>query len=237
MSQKSSLLKSSLLKSWQGITAEFLGIALLAMVVVGSGAMAQDLSEDVGLQLLINAAATGAILYLLITLFAPISGAHFNPLVTVIEVLRKKITALVALGFISAQTLGAIAGTALANLMFSRPAIDISEKVRQGSHLYLAEVIATAGLIFIIFLLVNTDLTIKIPAAVSLWIFAAYFFTSSTSFANPAITIGRIFTDTFAGISPESALRFIPFQIIGGVIGYAICTFFSPEKSSTREAI
>lgn len=225
------------LKSSRGITAEFLGIALLAMVVVGSGAMAQDLTEDVGLQLLINAAATGAILYLLITLFAPISGAHFNPLVTVIEVLRKNITALVALGFISAQILGAIAGTTIANLMFSRPAIDVSEKVRQGSHLYLAEVIATAGLIFIIFLLVNTDLTIKIPAAVSLWIFAAYFFTSSTSFANPAITVGRIFTDTFAGISPESALRFIPFQIIGGAIGYAICKFFSPGKSSTREAI
>lgn len=229
--------KNSLLTSAQGIAAEFLGIAILAMAVVGSGAMAQDLSEDVGLQLLINAAATGAILYLLITLFAPISGAHFNPLVTVIEVLRKKVSALVALGFISAQTLGAIAGTSLANLMFSRPAIDISEKVRQGSHLYLAEVIATAGLIFIIFLLVNTDLTTKIPAAVSLWIFAAYFFTSSTSFANPAITIGRIFTDTFAGISPDSALRFIPFQIIGGVIGYAISKFFSQERTSTREVI
>lgn len=229
--------KNSLLTSLQGIAAEFLGIAILAMVVVGSGAMAQDLSEDVGLQLLINAAATGAILYLLITLFAPISGAHFNPLVTVIEVLRRKFSALVALGFISAQTLGAIAGTALANLMFSRPAVDISEKVRQGSHLYLAEVIATAGLIFIIFLLVNNDFTAKIPAAVSLWIFAAYFFTSSTSFANPAITVGRIFTDTFAGISPDSALRFIPFQIIGGVIGYAICKFFSSEKSSTREVI
>ncbi len=229
--------QSSLLKSSQGLIAEFLGITILAMVVVGSGAMAQDLSEDVGLQLLINAAATGAILYLLISLFAPISGAHFNPLVTVIEFLRKKISAAIALGFIVAQIMGAIAGTALANLMFSRPALDISEKVREGSHLYLAEVIATAGLVFIIFLLVNRDQITIIPAAVSLWIFAAYFFTSSTSFANPAITIGRIFTETFAGISPESALWFIPFQVIGGAIGYAICKFFSHEKTSIREAV
>jgi hypothetical protein len=132
---------------------------------------------------------------------------------------------------------GAVVGTLLANLMFDLSALDTSETIRRGSNLYLSEVIATAGLILLIKILVERDKAKKIPAAVALWIFAAYFFTSSTSFANPAITIGRIFTDTFAGISPDSALRFIPFQIIGGVIGYFIGEIFSEKKSSRAEAV
>ena len=224
-------------KSIQALASEFIGIAILAMTVVGSGIMAQYLTEDVGLQLLINAAATGAILWLIIILFAPIGGAQFNPVVTAIDLLTKKIAPLLAFGYIALQIAGAVVGTILANLMFDLPALDTSETIRRGSNLYLSEVIATAGLILLIKILVDRDKAKKIPAAVALWIFAAYFFTASTSFANPAITIGRIFTDTFAGISPDSAIRFIPFQIIGGAIGYLIAEIFSEKRSSKAEAV
>ncbi len=224
-------------KSLQALASEFIGIAILAMTVVGSGIMAQYLTEDVGLQLLINAAATGAILWLIITLFAPNGGAQFNPVVTAIDLLTKKIAPLLAVGYIALQIAGAVVGTLLANLMFDLSALDTSETIRRGSNLYLSEVIATAGLILLIKILVDRDKAKKIPVAVALWIFAAYFFTASTSFANPAITIGRIFTDTFAGISPDSAIRFIPFQIIGGAIGYFIGEIFSEKKSSRAEAV
>lgn len=224
-------------KNLQALASEFLGIAILAMTVVGSGIMAQYLTDDIGLQLLINAAATGAILYLIITLFAPISGAQFNPIVTAIDLFAKKINPLLAFGYVLLQIAGAVVGTLLANLMFDLSALDTSETIRRGSHLYLSEVIATAGLILLIKVLVDRDKAKKIPGAVALWIFAAYFFTSSTSFANPAITIGRIFTDTFAGISPDSALRFIPFQIIGGAIGYFIGAIFSEKKTPRVKAV
>jgi glycerol uptake facilitator-like aquaporin len=202
--------------------SEFLGTAILALAVVGSGAMAQSLTEDVGLQLLINAAATGAVLWTIINLFGHISGAQFNPLVTLFTIIRREAKFTELLSFALAQILGAIAGTALANLLFDFPAFDISERVREGSNILLSETVATAGLIFLIFHLINSAKSNLIPAAVGLWIFAAYFFTSSTSFANPAITIGRIFTKTFAGISPESALAFIPFQILGALLGYGL---------------
>jgi arsenate reductase len=202
--------------------SEFLGTAILALAVVGSGAMAQSLTENVGLQLLINAAATGAVLWAIINLFGHISGAQFNPLVTLFSIIRREAKFTELLSFACAQVLGAIAGTALANLLFDFPAFDISERVREGSNIYLSEIVATAGLIFLIFHLINSAKSNLIPSAVGLWIFAAYFFTSSTSFANPAITIGRIFTKTFAGISPESALVFIPFQILGAFLGYGL---------------
>lgn len=206
------------------VLGEFLGTSILATVVVGSGAMAENLSRDVGVQLLINAAATGAALWLLITLFAPISGAHFNPVVTGIAYLRKEILIHGALQFLVAQVLGAIFGTVVANLLFEHPAIDISSKNRDGGNLFLSEVIATAGLVFVIHQLARIKEGAHIAVGVSAWIFAAYFFTSSTSFANPAITIGRIFSNTFAGIAPHSAFAFIPFQILGGAIGYLIFT-------------
>jgi glycerol uptake facilitator-like aquaporin len=214
--------------------SEFLGTAILALAVVGSGAMAQSLTEDVGLQLLINAAATGAVLWTIINLFGHISGAHFNPLVTLFTIIRREAKITELLSFALSQVLGAIAGTALANLLFDFPAFDISERVREGSNIYLSEIVATAGLIFLIFHLLNSAKSQLIPAAVGLWIFAAYFFTSSTSFANPAITIGRIFTKTFAGISPESALMFIPFQILGASIGYGLAHLL---KQSTTQRI
>jgi arsenate reductase (thioredoxin) len=210
--------------------SEFLGTAILALAVVGSGAMAQSLTDDVGLQLLINAAATGAVLWTIINLFGHISGAQFNPLVTLFTIIRREAKVTELLSFALSQVLGAIAGTALANLLFDFPAFDISERVREGSNIYLSEIVATAGLIFLIFHLINSAKSQLIPVAVGLWIFAAYFFTSSTSFANPAITIGRIFTKTFAGISPESALIFIPFQILGAFLGYGLAHLLKPSR-------
>lgn len=213
----------------QKLLSEYIGTLILALTVVGSGAMAQQLSEDVGLQLLINAAATGAILWIIINFFGDISGAHFNPLVTLFTLIRGERSFAQFLSYALAQTGGAISGTLLANLLFKFPAIDISERLRDGSNILLSEAVATAGLIFLIFHLINSAKSNLIPAAVGLWIFAAYFFTSSTSFANPAITVGRIFTKTFAGISPESVLPFIALQIVGAFFGYALAQLLKPQ--------
>ncbi|MEO0010709.1 MAG: hypothetical protein RIQ39_298 [Actinomycetota bacterium] len=210
--------------------SEFIGTAILATVVVGSGIMAENLSSDIGLQLLINAAATGAALWLLITLFAPISGAHFNPVVTGISLFRKELSLKSALLFIVAQITGAISGTILANILFEHPAIDISSKARDGGNLLLSEVLATAGLVFVIYQLSNIKSGKKVAVGVASWIFAAYFFTSSTSFANPAIAIGRVFSNSFAGIAPHSAATFIPFQIIGAALGYLLFTYLNPKE-------
>lgn len=216
------------------LISEFIGTATLASVVVGSGIMAQSLTTDVGVQLLINAAATGAALWLLITLFAPISGAHFNPVVSGIAYFRKEISLSTTCTFITLHTLGAIAGSITANLLFENPAIDISGKNRDGGNLLLSEVIATAGLIFVIFQLSTIKKGRYVAAGVASWIFAAYFFTSSTSFANPAISIGRVFSDSFAGIAPHSAATFIPFQIIGAILGYALFTTLN-KKANKNE--
>jgi hypothetical protein len=209
--------------------AEFVGTATLAAVVVGSGTMAENLSSDVGLQLLINASATGAALWLLITLFAPISGAHFNPVVTGISLYRKELSQKSAAAFVAMQIIGAIAGAVIANVLFENSLIDISTKDRDGGHLLLSETLATAGLVFVIYQLSTIKKGRYIPAGVAAWIFGAYFFTSSTSVANPAIAIGRIFSNTFAGIAPHSAAAFIPFQIIGGVLGYLLFTYFNKK--------
>jgi len=184
--------------------AEAVGTASLALAVVGSGIMATDLTSNVGLQLLINASATGAILWILISLFAPISGAHFNPVVTWIFFFRKESSIAQTLKFTVAQFVGAISGTLLANLIFTRDAYQESTKVRAGWNILLSE-------------------------GVALYIFAAYFFTSSTSFANPAITVGRIFTDSFAGINPASVPAFIPAQILGAAMGYWTARYFAPK--------
>jgi glycerol uptake facilitator-like aquaporin len=210
--------------------SEFIGTAILATVVVGSGIMAENLSSDIGLQLLINAAATGVALWLLITLLAPISGSHFNPVVTGISLFRKELSLKSALLFIVAQISGAISGTILANILFEHPAIDISNKARDGGNLLLSEVLATAGLVFVIYQLSNIKSGKKVAVGVASWIFAAYFFTSSTSFANPAIAIGRVFSNSFAGIAPHSAATFIPFQIIGAALGYLLFTYLNPKE-------
>jgi glycerol uptake facilitator-like aquaporin len=202
------------------LASEFLGTATLIATVVGSGAMATNLSSDIGIQLLINTIATVFVLYIIITLLGPISGAHFNPVVTGVEFFTKKIKAKVFVLYVVAQLAGAATGAVFANLMFEYSAIDISQRERSGANLLLGEVIATAGLILIIHLALNQKEEKKIPRLVAAWIGAAYFFTSSTSFANPAAVFGRIFSDTFSGIAPSSAPLFILAEIIGGMLGY-----------------
>ena len=202
--------------------AEFLGTALLVCIVVGSGIMATNLSQDIGVQLMINTVSTVFGLMVLIQLLMPISGAHFNPVVTLINLIQKNVSISTFVKFSIVQTAGAITGAVLANAMFNLVLFETSTKIRSGSNLYLGEVIATAGLILVINLLVSQEKTALIPVMVASWIGSAYFFTSSTSFANPSVTIGRIFSDSFAGIAPGTVLQFIAAQIIGGLLGLGI---------------
>lgn len=214
--------------------AEFLGSAILVMTVIGSGKMAQNLSTDTAVQLLINSIATAAILYLLITLLADISGAHFNPLVTLIVAYKREISLGQTLQFIFAQFLGALTGAGLANLLFDLPVFTASTNVRSGNHLLLSEIIATAGLIFTIFVAIDQKREKKIPALVACWIGAAIFFTSSTSFANPAVTFARGWSDTFAGIAPESIALFIAAQLIGAVLGLVLSQLLSSKGKNKK---
>ena len=208
-----------ILRKW---LAEYIGTATLVCVVVGSGIMGTNLSKDSGVALLINAFSTIFALALLILIIAPISGAHFNPAVSLVQVLRREMNAVEFLSFISAQIAGAISGAIIANVMFDLEAIQISTTERVSTGTLVGEVIATAGLITVIFVLVARSQDKLIPAAVAAWIGSAYFFTSSTSFANPAVTIGRVFSDTFAGINPASVLPFIIAQLIGAMLGVAL---------------
>lgn len=214
--------------------AEAFGTATLLLVVIGSGIMATNLSKDVGLQLTINSAATGLILYILITLIGPISGAHFNPIVTAIQFFKKGITASLAAAYLVAQLIGAVIGVALANFIFNLPIIEISQKDRTGAELFVSEILATAGLVFIIFTAITQKSEAKIPVLVGAYISAAYFFTSSTSFANPAVTVARTLSDTFAGIAPSSVAPFIAAQIIGAALGLVLTTFINSQKTETR---
>jgi glycerol uptake facilitator-like aquaporin len=208
---------------------EFLGSAGLAAVVVGSGIAAQRLSPgDVGLQLFENAFATALGLMVLILVFASVSGAHFNPVVTVVDILLHRRSWSTAAVYLPSQVLGCIAGAVLANLMFAEPAVAWSTTDRSGWHLLLAEAVATAGLIVVIFALVRTGRGHLAAPAVGAYIGAAYFFTSSTSFANPAITVGRMFSDTFAGIAPASAVPFIAAQLVGAALGWALVRALFP---------
>ena len=211
---------------------EAVGAATLLLVVIGSGVMATNISDDVGVQLAINSAATGLILYILITLLGPISGAHFNPVVTVIELFKKNISATLAAAYLLAQIVGAVIGVALANLIFKLPIIEISQKDRTGAELFVSEILATAGLVFIIFTAIAQKSEAKIPVLVGSYISAAYFFTSSTSFANPAVTVARTLSDTFAGIAPSSVLPFIAAQIIGAALGLVLSTFLTSQKQN-----
>jgi glycerol uptake facilitator-like aquaporin len=202
--------------------AEFAGTAILVCVVIGSGIMGTNLSKDSGVALLINAFSTIFALALLILIIAPISGAHFNPAVSLVQVIRREMNALEFAAFVSAQIAGAISGAIIANVMFDLRAIQISTNERVSTGTLIGEVIATAGLITVIFVLVARAQEKLIPVAVAVWIGSAYFFTSSTSFANPAVTIGRVFSDTFAGINPGSVLPFIIAQLVGAMLGIAL---------------
>jgi glycerol uptake facilitator-like aquaporin len=199
------------------LLAELLGSAFLAAVVIGSGIAAQELSpNNVGLELFENAAATAAGLYAIILMFGPISGGHFNPVVSAVDASFGGISRRDALAYIPAQITGCALGAIVANLMFSKTAISISTHHRASSPHLLAEVVATLGLLLVIFSLARTRRGASAPAAVGAYIGAAYFFTSSTSFANPAIAIGRMFSNTFAGIAPASVPGFVLAQAVGG---------------------
>lgn len=199
--------------------SEFCGTALLVCVVVGSGIMGTNLSSDMGVALTINTLSTIFALALLIFILGPISGAHFNPAVTLVEIITRQHPVSKAGAYLLAQISGAIAGAVLANIMFDLPAVSISTHDRVSVGTLLGEVIATAGLIVVIGVLVTRSVEHLIPVAVAAWIGSAYFFTSSTSFANPAVTIGRMFSDTFAGIAPGSVAPFIAAQLVGALVG------------------
>jgi arsenate reductase len=224
------------------MAAEFTGTGLLVTAVIGSGIAASRLSpHDVGLELLENAVATGLALAALILMLAPVSGAHFNPVVSVADWwLHRRdpggITARTVAGYAVAQTGGAIAGAILANVMFDVPTVAWSVTSRTGGRLWLSEVVATAGLLLLIFALARTGRGAVVPAAVGGYIAAAYWFTSSTSFANPAVTIGRMFSNTFAGISPASVPGFIVAQVVGLVLAVAAVAVWYPRPTPSQPA-
>ena len=221
------------MSSARAAAGEFLGSAGLATVVVGSGIAAERLSPgDTGLQLFENAFATALGLTVLILVFATVSGAHFNPVVTLADITLHREKWSIAAVYLPAQVIGCIAGAILANLMFAEPAVAWSTTERSGWPLLLGEVVATAGLVVVIFALVRTGRSHLAAPAVGSYIGAAYFFTSSSSFANPAITIGRMFTDTFAGISPASALPFIGAQIVGAALGWIAVRVLFPIEGA-----
>ncbi|GAA1533109.1 MIP/aquaporin family protein [Dactylosporangium maewongense] len=227
---------------WRRFLAEFVGTALLVTAVVGSGVMATTLSDDVGLQLLENSVATAFALGALILTFGPVSGAHFNPVVSAADWFlgRRTRTGLSASdlgGYVAAQTAGAIAGSVLANLMFDLAAVDFSGKDRSAGHLWLGEVVATAGLILLIFALARSGRAPVAPAAVGAYIGAAYWFTSSTSFANPAVTIGRAFTDSFAGIAPSSVPGFVVAQFAGLLVGAGLLLALYPDAGRAADEV
>jgi glycerol uptake facilitator-like aquaporin len=212
------------------LAAEALGSAFLIVAVVGSGIMASRLSsDDVGLQLLENAGATAGALIGLILMFGAVSGAHFNPVVTLVDRLLGSITTRDAVLYAIAQTIGACTGTLIANAMFERPLIELSTKTRSSGALWLSEVVATIGLLLVIHGCVRTGRARAVPFAVGVWIGSAYWFTSSTSFANPAVTMARTLSDSFAGIAPASAPMFILMQVIGAGIAYGLVRFFYPD--------
>ena len=215
------------------LLAEALGTCLLIIAVVGSGIMASKLSpEDDGLQLLENAAATAGALIGLILMFGAVSGAHFNPVVTLVDRLLGTITTGDAVLYAVVQTMGGCAGTVLANLMFELDAINLSTKQRASGALWLSEVIATVGLLLVIHGCVRTGRAAAVPFAVGAWIGGAYWFTSSTSFANPAVTVARTLSDSFAGIEPSSAPMFIAMQLVGALIAFGLIRFIYPHNLS-----
>lgn len=219
---------------WRRAAAEALGTGLQVAVVVGSGIAAQRLSPyDVGLQLLENSLATALGLAVLIAIFQPVSGAHLNPLVTLADrALGTRHTPVAIAVYLVAQFAGGIGGAVLANVMFETPTA-ISTTARATPGTLLGEVVATAGVVLVIFALVRTGRATAVAPAVGAYIGAAYWFTSSTSFANPAVTIGRLFTDTFAGIGPASVLPFLAAQAVGAAIGIALVLLFFPTRKAS----
>jgi glycerol uptake facilitator-like aquaporin len=220
------------------LVAEGLGTALLLAAIVGSGIMAEGLaSGNIGIALLCNSLATGAVLYVLITILAPISGAHFNPAVTLVFLMRSNIGIGLASAYVACQVVGAVLGTWITHAMFGLPILEISTTQRAEANLWLAEAVATFGLIFTILgaLRWKPD---AIPAAVGLYIVSAYWFTASTSFANPAVTVARSLTDTFAGIEPTGIPAFIFAQFAGAILASYFCQWlFGAVLIKTSEKV
>jgi glycerol uptake facilitator-like aquaporin len=219
------------------IAAEFVGTAFLLAAIVGSGIMAETLSTDPGLQLLQNALATAGALTAMILALGPVSGAHLNPAVTLADRAFGGLTNRETIGYISAQSSGGIAGVIVANLMFDLPAVTWSTTARSGSHLWLAEAVATIGLLLVIFGLVRSGKASVAAFAVGGYIAGAYYFTSSTSFANPAVTIARTLTDTFTGITPVSAPGFVVAELVGVGIAVVFIGWLFPHLDEVADQV
>ena len=220
------------------LVAEAVGTALLIVAVIGSGIMAQRSSpNDLGLQLLENAFATAGALVGLILMFAMVSGAHFNPVVTLVDRLFGALSTRDAALYMGVQVAGGCVGAVVANVMFELPAINLSSHVRSSGALWLSEVVATIGLLLVIHGCVRTGRASAVPFAVAAWIGGAYWFTSSTSFANPAVTVARMLSDSFAGIEPSSAPMFVLMQLVGALLAFVLIRFIYPHsvEASIRE--
>ncbi len=218
------------------LAAEAIGTAFLVATVVGSGIMAESLTRDTALALLGNTIPTGAILIVLITLLGPVSGAHFNPAVTLVFALRRELSGREALLYVAAQIIGGIAGTMIAHMMFALPVVDLSMKVRTGGAQWFAEAIAAFGLVMTIL----AGLRVRpaaIPALVGLYITAAYWFTASTSFANPAVAIARSFSNTFSGIRPQDLPGFITAELLGAVAALVFANWLFREAAGQTTSI
>ena len=213
------------------LASEALGTGLLLAIVVGSGIMAERLTQDVAIALLANTVATGAGLVVLIAILGPISGAHFNPAVTLVFALKRALSARMAAAYASAQTLGGVAGVWLTHAMFAEPVLQVSTRLRDGPAQALSEGVATFGLVGVIMAGVRFR-SQAVPALVALYITAAYWFTASTSFANPAVTLARSLSDTFAGIAPLSAPAFIAAQIAGAIAALFVFSWLLREESA-----
>lgn len=219
------------------LVAEGLGTALLIVAVIGSGIMAEQLSTDIGLQLLENSLATAGALVGLILMFGAVSGAHFNPVVTILDRLLGSISTRDTVLYVIAQIVGGCLGAMLVNFMFELPVVNISSRDRSSPALWVSEIVATVTLLLVIQGCVRTGRAAVVPFAVSAWIGGAYWFTSSTSFANPAVTIARMLSDTFAGIAPASAPMFILMQVIGMLLALALVRLLYPHPSQENSDV
>ena len=215
------------------LAAEALGTGLLIVAVIGSGIMATNLTDDIALQLLCNAVATGGALVALILIFAPVSGASFNPAVGIVGALLGEVSWKQTARDAVAQTVGGCLGAMTANIMFEHPVVELSTKAREGSNIYISEIVATVGLLLVIWGTIRANRSNLVPFTVAAWITGAYFFTSSTSLANPAVSIARSLSNSFAGIDPNSVPAFIAMQIIGAFIGYSIIRWIFVQESKS----
>ena len=212
------------------VVAEFIGTAAITLAVIGSAIMATIWTKDGAIWLLVNAISTVSVLFISIVLFAKMSGAHFNPVVSLVEFLAKRLGIKELLSYMAAQFLGAMLGAILAHVLFDRQILTVSEIERTGMNIFASEIVASFGLVLIAIASWRKFKVTLRASLISLWIVGAYFFTASTSFANPAVSFGRMFTDSLAGISPTSLALFVPAQVIGGLLALALASYFAKES-------